>query len=202
MLSNSPTISDSAATSIERRLPDMPVTHHGCPRRTRVQLDLMLLAIEAIDLNGSQNILTVARQLEFGEIVPNRVTLWRIRNTNPLRRAHRRRPLSLEEAKALATIACTLARRLTLALRRLLGEYQQLREQQLPLEKSPQLSFYLSRFRAHFRSRMNPRRSGVMVYDTDEKLNELAVGLLEKLLFCTGTTGLTRFWVSLFDGEV
>lgn len=87
-------------------------------------------------------------------------------------------------------------------MRQLNKEAQQLREQHLPLDKNPQLAFYLSRFRAHFRSRMNPRRSAVMVYDTDEKLDNLAVELLEKLLFCTGTAGLTRFWVSLFDGEI
>lgn len=180
----------------------MPVSHHGCPRRTRVQLDLMLLAIECLDLNGSQNILAVARQQNLGHVIPNRVSLWRIRNTNPLRLANRRRPLDLEEAKALAIVTGHLARRMAITLRNVLQEYQQLREQERPLDKSAPLSFYLSRFRAHFRSRMNPRRSGVMVYDTDEKLDDLAIALLEKLLFCTGTTGLMRLWVSLFDGEV
>jgi len=28
------------------------------------------------------------------------------------------------------------------------------------------------------------------------------LNLLSKLLFCTGTAGMQRFWVSLFDGEV
>jgi len=61
---------------------------------------------------------------------------------------------------------------------------------------------YLERFRAHFRARMNPRRAGVLAYTADEKLNELALSLLGKLLFCTGTFGMQRFWMSLFDGEV
>ncbi|MEL6162516.1 MAG: DUF3038 domain-containing protein, partial [Cyanobacteria bacterium J06628_3] len=26
--------------------------------------------------------------------------------------------------------------------------------------------------------------------------------LLAQLLFCTGTAGMQRFWISLFDGEV
>jgi Protein of unknown function (DUF3038) len=42
----------------------------------------------------------------------------------------------------------------------------------------------------------------VMTYSSDDKLNELAMDLLEKLLFCTGTAGMQRFWISLFDGEV
>ncbi|MGC9505496.1 DUF3038 domain-containing protein [Baaleninema sp.] len=205
MLSNPPqtqTANPQTSKLTLDRLPDMPVTHHGCSRRTRVQLDLALLAIEALNLHGSQDILALAKQLELDGILPNRVTLWRVRNTNPLRRAHRRRPMSLAEAKALTLIVCYMARRMTLALRQLLKEYQQLVQQQLPLEKSPPLAFYLERFRAHFRSRMNPRRSAILVYSTDEKINELAIALLEQLLFCTGTAGLQRFWVSLFDGEV
>ncbi|USR92342.1 DUF3038 domain-containing protein [Phormidium yuhuli AB48] len=202
MVSNPLETHDSTLLLRQQQLPDMPVTHHGCSRRTRVQLDLMLLAIEALDLSGSEKILSLARQLELNSVLSDRVTVWRIRNTNPLRRASRRRPLSQEEAKVLTIIICYLARSMTIPLRQLNKEAQQLREQHLPLDKNPQLAFYLSRFRAHFRSRMNPRRSAVMVYDTDEKLDNLAVELLEKLLFCTGTAGLTRFWVSLFDGEI
>jgi hypothetical protein len=75
-------------------------------------------------------------------------------------------------------------------------------DKQIPLEQNLRLSNYLERFRAHFKSRMNPRRSGVIAYNSDEKLNELALELLGKLLFCTGTAGMQRLWISLFDGEV
>jgi hypothetical protein len=50
---------------------------------------------------------------------------------------------------------------------------------------------------------MNPRRAKVSIYlASEEELNELALKLLKQLLFCTGTAGLQRFWISLFDGEV
>lgn len=50
---------------------------------------------------------------------------------------------------------------------------------------------------------MNPKRSAVLAYtDSDDRLNELAINLLRQLLFCTGTSGTQRFWISLFDGEV
>jgi hypothetical protein len=41
-----------------------------------------------------------------------------------------------------------------------------------------------------------------MAYSSDERLNELALELLSQLLFCTGTSGVQRLWISLFDGEV
>lgn len=183
-------------------LPDPPLSTNGCPRRTRVQIDLILLAIEALELGGSEAMLAVVRELELQEIIKNRVVLWRLRCTNPLRRAYNRRPLKLTEAKALVVTVCHLARRLTVNIRQLLLAYQQLNEKQLPLEHNYRLSEYLERFRAHFRSRMNRRRAFVAIYNTDEKLNKLAIDLLSQLLFCTGTSGMLRFWSSLFDGEV
>lgn len=146
--------------------------------------------------------LFAAKELELQNVVKNRVALWRMRSSNPLRRSYTRRPLTLEEAKALVIIASHLARRLTVLIRQLLLAYQQLHEKQVPLENHFRLSEYLERFRAHFRSRMNPRRAKVAIYSSDEKLNELAISLLSQLLFCTGTSGMQRFWSSLFDGEV
>jgi hypothetical protein len=146
--------------------------------------------------------LAAAYELELQGIIKNRVTLWRLRSTNPLRRSHTRRPLRLLEAKAMVVIACHLARRLTVIIRQLLLADQQLSEKDLPKEHNFRLSEYLERFRAHFRSRMNPRRAIVATYNSDEKLNKLAIELLSKLLFCTGTSGMQRFWISLFDGEI
>ncbi|MFN6567065.1 DUF3038 domain-containing protein [Dendronalium sp. ChiSLP03b] len=183
-------------------LPDPAIAGQGCPPRTRLQIDLILLAIEALELGGSEAILTFAEELELKGIVKDRVNLWRMRSSNPMRRAHIRRPLTIIEAKALVVIACYIARRLTVVIRQLIAIYQQMHEKQLPLEQNLRLSNYLERFRAHFKSRMNARRSGVLALSSDEKLDELAINLLGQLLFCTGTAGMQRFWISLFDGEV
>ena len=183
-------------------LPNLSLEERACPNRTRLEIDLILLAIEALELGGSEAILAVANELELQGVIKNRVNLWRMRSTNPWRRSHTRRLLSMVEAKALVVIACYLARRLTVVIRQLLLAYQQMSDKQIPLEQNLRLSNYLERFRAHFNSRMNPRRSGVIAYNSDEKLNELALELLGKLLFCTGTAGMQRLWISLFDGEV
>ncbi len=183
-------------------LPDPKVPDGVCPRRARQQIDFLLLAIEALELGGSEAFLADVKELGLQEVIQNRVSLWRIRATNPLRRNNQRRPLSLQEAKALVIIVCNRARRLTVLVRQLLMVYDQLREKGLSPDHHMRLSNYLERFRAHFRSRMNPKRAGVIAYATDEKLNELALNLLGQLLFCTGTAGTQRLWSSLFDGEV
>lgn len=183
-------------------LPDPAVEGESCPRRARLQIDLILLAIEALELGGSEAILAFADELDLKGIVKNRVNLWQMRSSNPMRRAHMRRPLSIMEAKALVVIACYIARRLTVSIRQMLIVYQQMTDKQIPLEQNLRLSNYLERFRAHFKSRMNPRRSGILALTNPEKLDELAINLLAQLLFCTGTAGMQRFWISLFDGEV
>ncbi|OUL28358.1 hypothetical protein BV372_25160 [Nostoc sp. T09] len=183
-------------------LPDPATEGQGCPRRTRVQIDLILLAIEALELGGSEAILAFAEELDLKGIIKDRVNLWRMRSSNPLRRAHMRRPLTIMEAKALVVIACYIARRLTVVIRQLLMIYQQMNEKQIPLEQNLRLSNYLERFRTHFKSRMSSRRSGALALSSDEKLDDLAINLLGQLLFCTGTAGMQRFWISLFDGEV
>ncbi len=173
-----------------------------CSRRAKTQIDLLLLAVEALDLGGSEAMLASAKELGLEEIIRGRVHLWLLRSSNPLRRFSQRQPMSLQEGKALVLITCFLARRLTVLIRQLLLGYQQLNDQNLSFDHHFRLSDYLARFRSHFRARMNANRSSVMAYSTDEKLNELAIELLTKLLFCTGTEGAERLWISLFDGEV
>ncbi len=173
-----------------------------CSRRAKTQIDLLLLAIEALDLGGAEAMLASSKELGLDEVIRGRVNLWLLRSSNPLRRFSQRQPMSLEEGKALVLITCFLARRLTVLIRQLLLGYQQLSDQELSFEHHFRLSDYLSRFRSHFRARMNAKRSSVIAYSSDEKLNELAISLLTKLLFCTGTDGAERLWVSLFDGEV
>jgi hypothetical protein len=184
------------------RLPDIPLDKVGCPRRAKLEIDLLLLAIESLELGGAEQVLEMSKELGLDSVIKNRLSLWRMRSTNPLRRAHSRRLLGMNEAKALTIVACQLSRRYTVTIRQLLTEQQMLSSKFLPPECNFRLSEYLDLFRSHFRSRMNPRRSMVVTYADNDKLNELAIDLLSKLLFCTGTAGMERFWVSLFDGEL
>ncbi|QQE63937.1 hypothetical protein GFS31_06080 [Leptolyngbya sp. BL0902] len=192
----------SSVPLILESLPTPELPSQECPRRARTQIDLLLLAIEALDLGGSEAMLGVAQELGLDPVVKGRVNLWLLRSTNPMRRYSQRRPMTLEEAKAMVAIIGNLARRLTVLMRQLLTGYQQLRERGLSLDHHLRLADYLQRFRTHFRSRMNPRRAGVIAYSSDERLDELAMQLLEQLLLCSGILGTQRLWSSLFDGEV
>lgn len=200
--SDFPSSVDSPA-SILNTLPDISLPAKGCSPHTQQQIDLLLLALEALELGASEHMLAMARQLGVDTIIKNRVGLWRLRCSNPWRRSYTRDYLSLNQAKALVIIAAYRAKSLMVIIRQLLLAEQQMREKNLPLDNHFRLSEYLERFRAHFRSRMNSRRAKVSAYiASEEELNELALSLLSKLLFCTGARGMQRVWFSLFDGEV
>ena len=190
-------------SSILHNLPDIPIPARGCSPHTQQQIDLLLLALEALELGASEQMLALAKQLKIDGIIKHRVNLWRLRCSNPWRRSYTRDFLSLDQAKALVIIASYRAKELMVGIRQLLLAEQQMREKQLPIENHFYLSVYFERFRAHFYSRMNSRRAKVSAYlASEEQLNELALSLLNKLLFCTGTRGMERVWFSLFDGEV
>jgi hypothetical protein len=183
-------------------LADIPVPNGECPRRTAVQIDSLLLAIEALDLTGSEAILVTLEELELLSVIKGRVDLWKVRGTNPLRRFSQRRSMTVTEAKSLVVTACYLSRRLTVLLRQLVIEQQQWQNSGNDVSDYPRLADYLARFRAHYRHRMNIRRVGPNNFNSDQYLDELAGKLLSQLLFCTGTAGMQRLWTSLFDGEI
>jgi hypothetical protein len=184
-------------------LPAVEVKSAECPQRARIQIDLLLLALEALDLGSSEAILALTKELGLQTLIKNRVLLWRLRCSNPWRRRNQRQTLSLEEAKALVIVVCQLSRRLTVSIRQLLLAQEQLQAKSRSYDHHFRLADYLERFRAHFRARMNSNRPIVAAYcNSEEKLNELALTLLTQLLICTGTSGLQRCWVSLFDGEM
>jgi hypothetical protein len=194
---------DQSPAAILHQLTDFSLPSTSGMIKLQQHLDLLLLALEALQLGGSEYMLATAKELGLNEIVKNRLSLWRLRCSNPWRKCYTRDLLTLSQAKALVLITAESAKKCIIPIRQLLVSVQQMRDKDMPLENNFRLSEYFRRFQSHFTSRMNPRRAKVSVYlSAPEELNKLALSLLEELLFCTGVRGKERFWVSLFDGEI
>ena len=101
--------------------PDPSIPEAVLGRRALERLDLLLLTVESLDLNGGEAMLWATRQLGFETIFPNRVELWKRRCHNPLRRSTRRGQLSAVETEALIRILCVMADRLYPMLHQLLS---------------------------------------------------------------------------------
>ena len=185
------------------QLSDMNLPNMSGMTKVQQHLDLLLLALEALQLGASEYMLTVVQQLELDDIIDNRLALWRLRCSNSWRKCYTRESLTLSQVKALSLITVESAKKFMVVIRQLLLAVQQMQDKQMPLENNFRISLYFSRFRAHFYRRMNSRRAKVSFYVSNpEELDKLALSLLEELIFCTGSRGQERLWNSLFDGEV
>ena len=194
---------DKSQPAILQQLPDFPLPGGSRMMKLQQHLDLLLLALEALQLGGSEYMLAVVKELGLNDLVKNRISLWRLRCTNPWRKCYTRESLTLTQAKTMVFITAESAKKFVIPLRQLLLAVQQMKDKDMPLENNFLLSEYFNRFQTHFMRRMNPRRAKVSVYlSSPDQLNELALSLLQELLFCTGVRGKERLWVSLFDGEV
>jgi Protein of unknown function (DUF3038) len=171
--------------------PGSPLSRRGLER-----LDLLLLCLEALDLNGGEAMVWMSEQLGYGQLFPNRVELWKRRCHNPLRRVCRRGELAAPESDALIRILCQMADRVYPLLRSLLStqEPADLTEQRWQL--------FTHRLGDLVRERMNPRRSGVQLLLDEQAGQELRQRLVRTLALASGSGGYDRLWASLHDAAV
>jgi hypothetical protein len=177
---------DSPAAPVSTRL----------PRRGLERLDLLLLCLEALDLNGGESMVWMSEQLGFTGLFPNRVELWKRRCHNPLRRHTRRGDLDPAETDALIRILCAAADRLYPMLRALLAsaEPEMVREQRW--------SLFETRFHDLVQERMNPRREGVQRLIHPQRGAQQRRQLIRSLTLATGVGGFERLRASLCDPAV
>lgn len=163
------------------------------PRRGLERLDLLLLSVEALDLNGGEAMVWMSEQMGFAQLFPNRVELWKRRCHNPLRRVTRRGDLQPAETDALIRILCALADRLYPMVRGLLSTAEN------PDILAQRWDLFQNRLAGLVQERMNPRRVGV------QKLLDPAQGaqqrrlLIQSLALAAGAGGFDRLRASLLD---
>jgi hypothetical protein len=163
------------------------------PRRGLERLDLLLLCVEALDLNGGETMVWMSEQLGYSGVFPNRVELWKRRCHNPLRRNTRRGELDPVESDALIRILCAAADRLYPMVRALLAtaEPEAIRQQRW--------SLFEERFGDLVRERLNPRRQGVQRLVDPQAGASRRRQLIQTLSLAGGTGGFDRLRASLCD---
>ncbi|MEH2322752.1 MAG: DUF3038 domain-containing protein [Nostoc sp.] len=161
----------------------------------KTQLDLVLLALETLTGIGSEAMLSAATDLNLESRVPDRVALWRLRQSNPLRKGQGgRKKLDIEEARSLVLIICYLAKQHQELIRRAIGLLEQMAENNREPHQTALLGDYIDAFCNTYQERM----------EEDEKistdlLTNLALKLLVDLLFYSATGGHRRLWLALLD---
>ncbi|MBG1260689.1 MULTISPECIES: DUF3038 domain-containing protein [Nostoc] len=161
----------------------------------KTQLDLVLLALETLTGIGSEAMLSAATDLNLESRVPDRVALWRLRQSNPLRKGQGgRKKLDVEEARSLVLITCYLAKQHQELIRRAVGLLEQMAENNREPHQAALLGDYIDAFCNTYQERMEEDEQ----ISTD-LLTNLALKLLVDLLFYSAPGGHRRLWLALID---
>ncbi|MCG6135384.1 MULTISPECIES: DUF3038 domain-containing protein [unclassified Anabaena] len=161
----------------------------------KTQLDLVLLALETLTGIGSEAMLSAAINLNLESRVPDRVALWRLRQSNPLRKGQGgRKKLDVEEARSLVLIICYLAKQHQELIRRAVGLLEQMAENKREPHQAALLGDYIDAFCNTYQERMEEDDQ----ISTD-LLTNLALKLLVDLLFYSAPGGHRRLWLALID---
>ncbi len=70
----------------------------------------MLLILETIDLNGIGSLYALSNRLNLNDVLPNKITIWKLRNNNPLRKSYINHNIKIEEFDALIKITVEMSR--------------------------------------------------------------------------------------------
>tara|TARA_B100001989_G_scaffold208662_1_gene157636 strand:+ start:406 stop:834 length:429 start_codon:yes stop_codon:yes gene_type:complete len=67
-----------------------------------------------------QSLYSISNKLNLNDILPNKVTIWKLRNNNPLRKSHINNNIKLEEFEALIKITVEMSKYLYPYIREIL----------------------------------------------------------------------------------
>ena len=85
-----------------------------------------MLILETIDLNGIQSLYTLSNKLNLNEIIPNKVTIWKLRNNNPMRKSFINNKIKLYEFDALTKLTVEMSKYLYPYIREILQSREDL----------------------------------------------------------------------------
>ncbi|MBA3920591.1 MAG: DUF3038 domain-containing protein [Nostocaceae cyanobacterium] len=160
----------------------------------KAQLDLVLLALEALAGIGSDAMLQAATELNLESRVPDRVALWRLRQSNPMRKSQGgRKKLDVEEARSLVLITCYLAKQHQELIRRAVALLEQMAESHREPHQAALLGDYIDAFNNTYQERMEEDDTST------DAIAHLGLKLLIDLLFYSSPGGHRRLWLALID---
>ena len=154
-----PTVNTPTSTSQWEDLPLASIPDAGQLDNIKAHLDLVLLALEALTGIGSEAMLSAAEKLNLESVVADRVALWRLRQSNPLRKSSGgRKKLDVEEARSLVLIVCYLAQQHQELIRRAVSLLEQMAEQNKEPYHTALLGDYLDTFNNTYQERHGQQR--------------------------------------------
>ncbi len=155
------------------------------------KLDFLILVIETLQINASDSLLSMAKDIGLSENFSSRVQFWKMRCSNPLRNTYTFKSLSSEQIDSIVQLISSMANNLYPLIRQLLSSKE---SETLNTER-----WYLfsSRLKSLIRERMNVQRSFITNLLSDDN-NKFFRELLVILSLSCGQAGAKRLKASLY----
>ena len=157
------------------------------------RLDLLLLALETIDLNGAQSFYSLSDKLNLKEVLPTKVAIWKLRNNNPMRKSFIKNNIKLEEFEALIKLTTEMSKYLYPYTREILQSRDN-------LNKNPKSwNDFKTRYIELITERFNINSMRVKKLLNPSFNDEFFVKILLTLALCPSDDGYNKLRTSLFN---
>ncbi len=155
-------------------------------RNALERLDLLLLALETIDLNGSETIISITNKLDLKSVLPSKVSIWKLRCNNPMRKTFVCKNIKNQEFEALIKITTEMAKYLYPYIRAIISSKDN-------YEKEPELwNDFQNRFTELIKARFNTDSIRVKNLIDHQKSAEFYLRILINLSLCISEDGYFR----------
>jgi len=162
-------------------------------RQSIEKLDLLLLILETIDLNGIQSLYALSNKLNLNSVLPNKVTIWKLRNNNPLRKSYVINNIKRNEFDALIRITFEMSKYLYPYIREILKSKEDIEE------NSVIWNDFNTRFIELIKERFNTDSMRVKKLLNQAENDEIIIKSLLILSFCISNQGYKKLKNFLYD---
>ena len=162
-------------------------------RKSIEKLDLLLLILETIDLNGIQSFYALSNKLNLNDVLPNKVAIWKLRNNNPLRKSYVNNNIKPNEFDALIRITVEMSKYLYPYIREIL------KSKENPQENSVIWNDFNRRFIELIKERFNVDSMRVKKLLNQNENDAIIINSLLTLSFCISDQGNQKLKNFLYD---
>ena len=153
----------------------------------------MLLILETIDLNGIQSLYALSNRLNLNDVLPSKITIWKLRNNNPLRKSYVNNNIKLNEFDALIKITVEMSKYLYPYIREILKSKEDIKENSIIWND------FNNRFIELIKERFNVDSMRVKKLLNQAENGEIIIKSLLVLSFCISNQGYQKLKNFLYD---
>ena len=140
-----------------------------------------------------QSLYALSNKLNLNNVFPNKITIWKLRNNNPLRKSYVNNNIKLDEFDALIKITVEMSRYLYPYIREILKSREDLEK------NSVVWNDFNKRFTELIKERFNLDSMRVKKLLNQTKNDEIIIKSLLTLSFCISKLGYQKLKNFLFD---